>query len=496
MSARAFIRPGSFLLAAALAAGLACASCASVPAAPAETRIVIFHSNDIHGKIDNFAKVAAIIAREKQGSADVYYFCAGDNFTGNPIIDQYEPPGEPMLELLNRLGLDLLCPGNHEFDIGLENLRKFAARARFPLVSANVQAPAGVLPQLRRSVVLRTRDGVRIAVFGLLQVEAGNGLPSTHPDKVRGFTFSEPLAKALEMKGLRRGNQVFLALTHIGYEDDLKLAAQMPELDAIIGGHSHTRVEPAEMVNGVLVAQAGSDNRFLGRVELLVRGGRVVEKKGALIDLGGKLAEDPEVKAMIVRFNQNPAFARVIIEAPFVIEGKDALGCLMTDAICRSHGLDIAFENNGGIRSNRLPEKITLKDIYTLDPFGNQVVEIAMNAEEIRSLVRASFAKGGDIDLQVSGLSYTVRTGADRVIREILLRGPDGRPLPEDRTFKVGVSSYIASSYNFSHKDPGRGLGSTTAEALIHFLESRPDLSVYRGIQRAFQDPPPPGGRN
>src|SRR5512137_2287322 len=86
---------------------LVLASCASVPTAPAPpaaTRIVIFHSNDIHGKIDNFAKVAAIIAREKQGGADVFYFCAGDNFTGNPIIDQYEPPGEPMLELLNRLG--------------------------------------------------------------------------------------------------------------------------------------------------------------------------------------------------------------------------------------------------------------------------------------------------------------------------------------------------------------------------------------------------------
>jgi 5'-nucleotidase / UDP-sugar diphosphatase len=496
MSARKSFRAGSFLLAAVLVAGLACFSCASIHAAPAETRIVIFHSNDVHGKIDNFAKVAAIIARAKQGGADVYYFCAGDNFTGNPIIDQYEPPGEPMLELLNRLGLDLLCPGNHEFDIGLENLRKFAARARFPLVAANIKAPAGVLPQLRPSLVLRTRGGVRIAVFGLLQVEAGNGLPSTHPDKVRGLTFSEPLARAREMKSLRRGNQVFLALTHIGYEDDLRLAAQMPELDVIIGGHSHTRVDPAETVNGVLVAQAGSDNRFLGRVELLVRGGRVVEKKGELIDLGGKLDEDPGVKAMIVRFNQNPALARVISEAPFAIEGKDALGSLMTDAMCRSHGLDIAFQNNGGIRSNRLPEEITLKDIYTLDPFGNQVVEIAMNAEEIRSLVSAAFAKGGDIDLQVSGITYTVRTGADRLIREILLRGPDGRPLPEDRTFKVGVSSYVASSYNFAHTDPGRGLGSTTAEALIRFLESKPDLSVYRGIQRAFQDPPAPGGRH
>jgi 2',3'-cyclic-nucleotide 2'-phosphodiesterase (5'-nucleotidase family) len=495
MSARRPFRAGSFLLAAVLAGGLACASCASLPPAPAETRIVIFHSNDIHGKIDNFAKVAAIIEAERKSGADVFYFCAGDNFTGNPIIDQYEPPGEPMLELLNRLGLDLLCPGNHEFDIGLENLGKFAARARFPLVSANIQAPAGMLPQLRPSVVLRTRGGIRIAVFGLLQIEAGNGLPSTHPDKVRGLRFSEPLARAREMKGLRRGNQVFLALTHIGYEDDLRLAAQMPELDAIIGGHSHTRVDPAETVNGVLVAQAGSDNRYLGRVELLVRGGRVVEKKGGLIDLGGKLAEDPEVKAMIVRFNQNPALARLIIEAPFAIEGKDALGSLMTDAICRSHGLDVAFQNNGGIRLNRLPEKITLKDIYTLDPFGNQVVEIDMNAQEIRSLVRAAFAKGGDIDLQVSGLSYTVRVGADRAIREILLRGPDGAPLPEDRTFKVGVSSYVASSYDFTHKDPGRGLGSTTADALIRFLESRPDLSVYRGIQRAFQDPPAPGGR-
>jgi 5'-nucleotidase/UDP-sugar diphosphatase len=475
-----------------LLVGLSFFSCASIAPAPADARIVIFHSNDIHGKIDNFAKVAAILARERMSGADVFYFSAGDNFTGNPIIDQYEPPGEPMLELLNRLGLDLLCPGNHEFDIGLENLRNFAARARFPFVSANIEAPAGMLPQLRPSVVLKTRGGVRIAVFGLIQIEAGNGLPSTHPDKVKGLKFSEPLRKALELKKLRRGNPVFLALTHIGYEDDLRLAAQMPELDVIIGGHSHTRVDPAEMVNGVLVAQTGSDNRFLGRVELLVRGGRVVEKKGELIDLGKKLDEDPEVKAMIVKFNQNPALARVIAIAPFAIEGKDALGCLMTDAMRQAHNLDVAFQNGGGIRLNRLPEKITLKDIYTLDPFGNQVVEITMSVDEIRSLIRASFEKGGDLDLQVSGLSYVVRTDPEKRIQEILLRGPDGSPLSEDRTFKVGVSSYVASSYTFAHQDSGRAVSSTTAEALILFLESHPDLSVYRGIQRAFQDPPAP----
>jgi len=476
----------------------ALASCAGRTPAPAplaqpdETRIVIFHSNDIHGKIDNFAKVAAIIDAERKGGADVFYFCAGDNFTGNPVIDQYVPPGEPMLELLNRVGLDLLCPGNHEFDYGLEHLRTFAARARFAFISANITAADGLFPQLRPSFLLKGKSGVRIAVFGLIQIEAGNGLPSTHPDKVKGLAFSEPLARALEMKKLRAGSDVLIALTHIGYEDDLKLAGRMPELDVIIGGHSHTRVDTAETINRVLVAQAGSDNRFLGRVELRVRNGRVIEKKGTLIDLKVPLAEAADVKDMILRFNQNPAFARVLAEAPFVIEGKDALGSLMTDALRQAHGLDIAFQNGGGIRLNRLPEKITLKDIYTLDPFGNQVVQFAMSAAEIRGLVTASFAKGNDIDLQVSGLSYVVRTDSERHITEILLRAADGAPLAEDKKFQVGVSSYVASSYDFKHEDPGRALGSTTAEALIRFLESRPDLSVYRGIQRAVQDPPAP----
>ncbi len=236
----------------------------------------------------------------------------------------------------------------------------------------------------------------------------------------------------------------------------------------------------------MLVAQAGSDNRYLGRVELLVRGGRVVEKKGALIDLKGPLAEDAEVKGMIARFNRNPALARVIAEAPQEIAGKDALGCLMTDAIRVAHGLDIAFQNGGGIRLNQLPKKITLKDVYTIDPFGNQVVEIAMNAEEIRGLIRSSFEKGGDIDLQVSGLTYLVRSDGAGHIREILLRNADGSPLAEGRKFKVGVSSYVASSYNFAHADPGRSLQSTTAEALIRYLQSGADLGIYRDIHRAF----------
>ncbi len=452
------------------------------PAQPAESHVVIFHTNDVHGRIDNFAKVAAILDAERKTGADVFFFSAGDNFTGDPVIDRYDPPGEPIVELLDRLHVDVISIGNHEFDYGLEAVRKLTAR--FRTVSANIETK-GLLPGLQPYIVLTAKDGIKIVVFGIIQIEPGNGLPSTHPDKVKGLSFSEPLAKALELKNLRAQGQIFVGLTHIGFDQDLLLAKEMPEIDVIIGGHSHTRVDPAETVNGVLVAQAGAENQFLGRIDLLLRDGKVVEKKGRLIDLSKVRDEDPEIKALIAKFHQSPAMARVIAHAPVEITGKNALGSLMTDAICKMHGLDIAFQNNGGIRINRLPRAITLNDVYTLDPFGNQIVRIDMTPDEIRGLIWSSCERRHDIDLQVSGISYFVRDEGVLRLQDIELRRPDGSPLPEDRTYKVGLSSYIASSYQFAHKDPGRTLGITTAEALISYLESSPDLSVYREVQRA-----------
>jgi 5'-nucleotidase / UDP-sugar diphosphatase len=495
--------PARRLLFLALLGVFVLSSCVSLPRppaearvvpAPAETHIVIFHSNDVHGKIDNFAKVAAIIEAERKKDADVFFFSAGDNFSGDPVVDRYDPPGAPMLVLLDRLGLNVLCPGNHEFDYGLEILRKFAAR--FRTVAANIKPRPGAFPELKPWVVLNARNGIKIVVFGLIQIEAGNGLPSTHPDKVKQLRFSEPLAKALELKKLRSSGHVLIGLTHIGHEQDLILAKEMPELDLIIGGHSHTRVDPAENINGVLVAQAGSDNLFLGRIDLLLKNGRLVEKKGRLIDLSQMRDEDETIKAMIVKFHQNPALARIIAKAPLEITGKDALGSLMTDAIRQAHGLDVAFQNNGGIRLNRLPRTITLKDVYTLEPFGNQIVKIVMTPAEIRGLIKTSFERQREIDLQVSGLSYLIRTDSAKQIKEIRLSKSDGSPLAEDRTYKVGLPSYIVSSYRFAHRDAGRSLYATTADDIILYLQSGVDLGIYRDERRAFWEEAGKGLRN
>jgi len=474
---------------------VACAGRAPAPVPPAESHIVIFHINDTHAKIDAFAKIAAILDAERKTGSEVFFFSAGDIFTGDPVVDRFDPPGRPIVKILERLGLDLLTLGNHEFDYGPDALKDLLAR--FRTVSANIEAPAGVLPGLEPSAVLKTRAGLRLVVFGLIQVEPGNGLPSAHPDKLRGLQFSEPLARAAGLKRLRDDGEILIGLTHIGYQQDLALARQWPEIDVIVGGHSHTRVDPAENVEGVLVAQAGSDNRFLGRIDLHLRNGRIVGKEGVLIDLARTTAEDAGIKALVAEYQRSPALARIVARAPFEIGGKEALGSLMSDAIRWAHGLDVAFQNNGGIRLNRLPQAITLKDVYTLEPFGNPVVRFDMTPAEIRSLVQSSFERNNAIDLQVSGLSYEVRTDTEKRVREIRLRLPDGSPLAEDRTYSVGLSSYIGSSYTFSHKDPGRSLQTTVADALLGYLESGADLGVYtRDLVRALAERAPGAPRN
>jgi 5'-nucleotidase / UDP-sugar diphosphatase len=490
------LRPLAFLLLAAAfalltscAGGPAASTTPTAAAAPSETHIVLFHSNDVHGRIDAMSKVAALLDAERKTGADVFYVSAGDNFTGDPDVDRFDPPGEPMLELNRRLGLAVLCPGNHEFDYGLDRTRKFAAL--FPMVSANIEDPKGIFPELRPSTVLKTRNGTSIVVFGLIQIEPTNGLPSTHPDRVKGLRFREPLARALELKGLRAQGQVLLALTHIGFDQDLLLARQMPEIDVIIGGHSHTRVDPPVVVNGVLVAQAGAQNLYLGRIDLRLRNGKVVEKKGLLIDLSQVREEDTTIRNLVARYRRNPAMTRVLTEAPLEITGTNALGSLMTDALRRVHGLDIAFQNNGGIRVGRLPKAITLRDAYKLDPFGNEVIEFVMTPEEIRGLIKSGFEKRGELDLQVSGITYIVRSDGGTKVREIVLRRPDGSALPEDRTYKVGLSSYIASTYGFAHQDSGRSLRTTTVDALIQFLEQGPNLAGYANVVRAFLEKPP-----
>jgi 2',3'-cyclic-nucleotide 2'-phosphodiesterase (5'-nucleotidase family) len=453
-----------------------------------EIRIILFHINDVHGQINNFARIAWVVEQEKKKNpgAAVFFLNAGDNFSGNPVVDHYEPKGEPILQLMNRMGFDVMVLGNHEFDYGREVLKSFMERANFPIICANahLKKQKDSFPQPPPFTILKTPTGIKIAVLGLLQVDPYTGIPSTHPLHLPGFTFSDPIATAKKYRYLKKENDIFIALTHLGSRADEVLAQEIKELDLIIGGHSHSPVHhPLDKeINGPLVAQAGGDAEYLGRIQLIWQKGQLVKKSGELIEVASIKREIPELEKMIAAFNNNPVLNHVIAALPRPVEGIVEVGNLTCDALRKYFNLDIAFHNSGGIRVNRLTPTIRLKDIHALHPFENRMVRFKMSASEIRSLIKSEYERHKRLDLLVSGMVYIVKATWAGEVKAVELKDEKGQLLDETKTYTVGMNDYMASTIKFSHQDPGTSLIVTVNDALIQYLRQEKD--ACKGIEK------------
>ena len=125
-----------------------------------------------------------------------------------------------------------------------------------------------------------------------------------------------------------------------------------------------------------------------------------------------------------------------------------------------------------------------MKDIYRLDPFGNQVVIYKLSVKEIGSLILNSYKKEREIDLIPSGMSYTISKGEKGKEPELNMFDRSGKPLNPDRTYTIAVNSYISAAYNFEHRDPGTTLELTTEDCLIRFLGNKHKVK-YKDTGRA-----------
>lgn len=451
------------------------------------TTVIILSVNDMHAKIDNFPKFKALVDDIRKQYENVLLVSAGDMFTGNPVVDQYPDKGSPMIELMNLVGFSIGTIGNHEFDYGQETLKKRIKQADFPFISANISSkdPEGFNPPAYKIITLKNR--IKVGFVGAIQLNPA-GLPDSHPSKLVGITFTDGVKKMLEYSNLRDSCNIFIGLTHLGYETDIELANQFGLPDVILGGHSHTIVTNPVEYNGVLVMQAGSGLKNLAKITLKLVDGKVVKKQAETLSIVNYPETDSAVLKMVDRFNDNKELNRVIGIAVNDISDNDELGSLITDGMCSLEAVDVAFQNNGGIRIDKIAKgNITIKDIYKLDPFGNEIVLLKLSVPEIKSLILTSFNRDKTIDLQVSGLKYTVITDGEGNGTDTKITLADGTLPDENSIFAVGLSSYVVSSYDFKHSDPGISLYTTTAQALINYITSKKEMD-YSGVKRAFSD--------
>jgi len=452
---------------------------------PKSTEIIILHTNDMHSRIDNFGKLAYLADSLRKTHKYVFLVAAGDNFTGNPIVDMYPDKGYPMIELMNMLHFDATAIGNHEFDMGQELQNKRRQQATFPFISCNIDASGAVLKQPKPYVILKAGK-IKIPFLGMIQL-GENGLPDSHPSRLTGLKFINGIEKAKDFLWLKKKYGMLVCLSHLGVENDEVLAKTYPQFDLIIGGHSHTTMNKPMMVNGVMIVQTGSGLRNVGITTLHVSKGKITDRSYELLPLAKIAKTDPVVQALIDKYNKNEEMNRVVASAEKAFNSQEELGCMMTDAITARLKVDFAFQNGGGIRISRLPQgNILLKDIFILDPFGNQVVTFTMTYDEIKSLICNAYNREKSPDLVPSGMTYTIIANSDGLCKDVEMRDMTGVLLDTTKTYTVGLNSYIAASYKFNHKDPGTTNYNTTAQTLLDYLEDVKKVN-YEGVKRVFE---------
>lgn len=443
------------------------------------TEIDILAVNDMHANIDMFPKFAAMVDSLRAVYPNLLLFSAGDNRTGNPVNDQYDPVNYPMITLMNEVGFDLCAVGNHEWDADVDNLRNDIKRARFPFLCANVFIPESVNLDIKPYVAFE-HQGVKMAVVGMIEVRH-DGIPGAHPKNLTQVSFKRAHEVLPQYRYLNDQNDVVILLSHCGVEDDMELAQANPWLDAIIGGHSHTLIEHPTETNGVLVTQSGSHLKYATLVKLWVKGNRVVGKEAIVLDVNKVRKEKPEIKKMIDEFNDAPALNEPIAVAKTKFENPEELGCMITDALREISGADFAFQNTGGVRVNHLKKgPITVKDVYSIDPFNNEVVVYQMTGQQLKRFVVNTYKKNGGYPSYVSGMTYSVDDNGDHI--NVYLN-PDKGSFGKNTIYKVAINSYMASTVNIESVDEGRSQFMTSEEMMIEFLRRHKEVD-YQGVVR------------
>ena len=433
----------------------------------AAAQLVIFHTNDMHSRIqdtdDNkhsigLAELAAAVKTAKAQNPATLWLDAGDTFHGMPIITISR--GESMVPLMNAAGYDAMTAGNHDFNYGSAQLERLAKQLKFPILDANVVRKSNG-KRLFKPYKIFKLNGIKVGVFGLSTPETAF---KTNPKNVTEVEFLNPVEVSKEMiKVLRPKCDVLIALMHMGVDASSeftseRIARETDGIDLIVDGHSHTVLTEGIRVKDTLIVQTGCYEHFLGKATIAVEDHKIISKKSELLDADEIRAINPVPdKQILAVLKDVNAKAEVLLnevvahsdkelssERLLVRRNESELGNLTADAFRWAAKSDIAIINGGGLRADLPKGDVRKRDIMAIFPFGNTLRVAEVKGSVIRAMLEhsveyypASF--GGFLD--VSGLTFSydpTQPGGHRV-KEISI---GGHPLDENKNYTIALADF------------------------------------------------------
>lgn len=493
----------------------------AIPAGATETEqdltghIVILHTNDVHGAIGEYAKVAALKQAYQAAGAYVLLADAGDFIQGDPTVSASQ--GKTAIELMNLAGYDVAAPGNHEFDYGYPNLKTLAGEADFPILAANVRYDNAAA--LGDQTTFTTTDGKKIGIFGLDTPETAT---KAHPDKIKGVSFlaaqemfdcAQAQVDALKADGC----DYIICLGHLGIDAEstgnrsIDLLEKVDGIDVFIDGHSHSTLEDVKAAAGgtgkvgdTLVTSTGTKLESVG-VVTIDADGTITTATTPVADLTATDA-DVAARAAKIQAEIDKEYGTVFAKTEVALNGEKEpgnrteetnLGDLICDALVwgaerEGTEVDAAVTNGGGIRASIAAGDITKKDINTVLPFGNTLSIVKVTGAELLEALEASTyctptSIGGFP--QVSGIEFTVDTTkaydqgeqypgstyyGPKSIQRVTIETVGGEPFDANATYTIATNDFMAAGgdtyYAFAAASVNYDLGLSMDEVVMDYI--------------------------
>lgn len=432
--------------------------------------LTIFHTNDLHGRIDELACLTSQARRlraqvEAAGGHSLLVDC-GDA-EERTVLEIAVTRGSAAMAYLRAAGYELSAVGNGAaLSYGPQVLPTMAETAGFPLLAANLLDQEGRLVAGCTPSVLREIGDVRLGFVGLA--------PRWHLWSLFGLQNPEPAPLvAPEIERLRgQGATVIILLSHLGLAGDLELLGKVKGIDLILGGHSHTTIFGGLLQGGVLIAQAGDHGRFLGRVDLEIddSSGQILRKTARLLPLD--MTEEPDGAVLDAIDEQQALVAEILAEEigevsatlTFDAIAESPLANLLADALRQRTGADVALCQSTHLLASISPGVVTLRRIYrACKSPGNPAVRSLTGAQllelleagldEERARQTAHWGRGRPNGrMAVSGLTacYDPAASPGQRLSDVLV---DGQPLDPARSYQVAGTD--AEMTNLTWRRPG-----------------------------------------
>ncbi len=488
-----------------ITAGLAGLLAVAAPL-PAVT-LTILHTSDLHGHVaaqdeiadrdygEGLARVATAVQAARSEGGAVLLLDSGDTIQGTPAqalvaAGAIGDGTDPIIRAMNRIGYDAMAVGNHEFDFGLERLRKSHAEARFPWLSANIVDARGrpIFPPY----TVRSVAGVRVGILGLTTPNVPSWEP---PDHIAGLRFQDTVEAARRFVPILRGKErcdLVIVLTHQGFERDLAtgadrgtgeenqayaIATQVPGIDLLLTGHTHTVIDPRRL-GGAWISQPGRFGNVVTRFDVTLsrsKGGRgawhidaiagkTLPMKGVSPDSRiAAAAESEHAQAMRALAAPVAALAEPVSAGEARVADTGLLDWLH-DVQRREGKADLSFASllPGGLPAWSAGP-LTVRQVWAFYPYENALVTVRATGRQVREALEDAARCVSGLALQAgtpvwkrnpavwgyncdtaAGVEYAIdpmRPEGHRVL--FLRRG--GREVGDDEAFTVAINSYRAS---------------------------------------------------